>query len=900
MAQNAVDKPADGKQSQTADTGAYATNAFEALEQADDQAVRLIRGGIVAIFIYEALNCVFIAYLTPQLVRLLAPVIGFEFALTAFTMGLTWTGMYRRHWRALTFGFAATLVACATVTGIIRHDQIAFFISILLMCMGAAIVAPWQPYWQLAFSAICLAAMGLNTIVVPDTEGYLAYRWAAVVVAAALAQFAVMVGERYRRRNETLMAKIRQSEEELWKMFKATPNVATIASYPDGRYVSVSSEFLKTGYAQEEVIGATDAELGIWADEAARQKFHAELKYAGQVRNMEAAFRTRQGNDIPCLISGVVVQLSQGPAVLTIARDISQIKQAEEQLIEARQAAEAASRAKSEFLSNMSHEIRTPMNSILGMAELLSETPLANDQRKYLSIISNNGAALLDLINDILDLARVESGRLTLETAEFDLLDLAERVAESLSIRAHQKGLELAVRVAPEIPATVMGDALRLRQVLINLLGNALKFTEHGEIVLQIERAPDAPGMLRFSVADTGIGISEDQRERVFASYAQAESSTARKYGGTGLGLAIVKRLVELMGGRIWVESAVGQGSTFHFTARFEAAPHAIAAADATGGAEAPDLTGTPILIVDDTVVNRLAIGELLSRRGAAVTTAANGADALAALDRAQASGAPYRIALLDCRIPGTDVYELARQIGQKTFGATKVLPMLTADRLNVQLPNLRQLGLNHHVIKPARRGELLQAISALLRDAPGAIGANGVVNVPTPTDDPQTAAAGAIPAAEEPPLRILLADDSRDNRLLIEAFLRHTPYRIETAENGKVAVRKFIEEKFDIVLMDIQMPEMDGYEATRTIREWERKHNRPRTPIIALTASVLDEAVHKSLEAGCDTHMSKPVRRQALLQTIHEIMTDGPASHGDRIETRDPNRGSATAGGVR
>lgn len=893
MAQNAVDKPALGEQSQTVGTGAHATNAFGALESADEQAVRLICGGIAAVLAYEALNCAVLAYLTPQLVRPLAPIVGFEFALTAFMMGLTWTGLYRRHWRALTFGLAATLVACATTTSIIRNDQIAFFISILLMCMGTAIVAPWQPYWQLAFSAICIAAMGLNTIVVPDASGYLAYRWAAVAVAAVLAQFAVTVGERYRRRNETLMAKLRQNEEELWKVFEANPDVVTISRYPDGRCLNVSSEFLKSGYAREDAIGKTDAELGIWADEVERKKFHAKLEDSGQVRNMEVMFHTRGGKNIPCLISGVVVQLSRGPSIITVTRDIGRIKRTEQQLIEARQAAEAASRAKSEFLSNMSHEIRTPMNSILGMAELLNETPLADDQRKYLSIISNNGNALLDLINDILDLARVESGRLTLETAEFDLLDLAERVAESLSIRSHQKGLELAVRVASEVPATVMGDALRLRQVLVNLLGNALKFTEHGEIVLQIALAPDAPGMLHFSVADTGIGVPEDQRERVFASYAQAESSTARKYGGTGLGLAIVKRLVELMGGRIWVESAVGQGSTFHFTARLEAAAHAMAAANATGGAEAPDLTGTPILIVDDTAVNRIAIGELLSRRGAVVTTAVNGADALAALDRAQASGAPYRIALLDCRIPGTDTYELARQIGQKTFGATKVLPMLTTDRLNIQLPSLRQLGLNHHVIKPARRGELLQAISALLRDANGA-------DAPITTDDPQTVAGDAIPNAAETPFRILLADDSRDNRLLIEAFLRRTPYRIETAENGKVAVRKFLEKKFDIVLMDIQMPEMDGYEATRAIREWERKHNRPRTPIIALTASVLDEAVHKSLEAGCNTHMSKPVRRQALLQTIREIMTDDPASHGDRIETREPNRDSATAGGVR
>ncbi len=895
--------------------------ASGAAASADDQALRLIRGGITAIFVYAAMNFGVVAYSTPRLIPALAPIFGFDLSVTALALGLTWSESYRRHWRPLTFGLCVTLVLSATAISLISDDQFALFIAILLLGMGTAIVAPWGPRWQFAFSALCVAAMGLNARIVPSRDAYGFYRWLAILTGVALAQFAAAVGEGYRRRNQGLMAKLRENEEKLWKVFEANPDVVTISRFPDGRYLDVSGEFLTSGYTREDAIGATDRQLGVWAHEAERKEFNARLRSDGQVRNLEATFRTRQGVNVPCLISGAVVQLSQGPCVIAVTRDISQIKQAEEQLIEAHRTAEAASRAKSDFLSSMSHEIRTPMNSILGMAELLNDTPLANDQRKYLSIMINNGNALLDLINDILDFARVESGKLRLETAEFDLVELVERVAETFSIRAHQKGLELAVRVAPDVPATLMGDALRLRQVLVNLIGNALKFTDRGAIALEIAPAADAPGMLHFSVADSGIGVPADQRERIFASYAQAESSTARKYGGTGLGLAIVKQLVELMGGNIWVESEVGRGSTFHFTARLAFAGGAVATAHPTGGAETPDLAGARVLIIDDTAVNRIALGELLAARGALITAVASGAEALAALGQAHEAGTPYRLALLDCGIPGADALELARRIRRQTRRATLILPMLTTDELNVKLLDLRKFGLNHHVIKPVRRGELMRAITALLTERcnsgdadpakvappedaaaekPGAFRTGcGVIDTPA-VNLTASAPVGAMPAPPEAPIRILVADDSRDNRLLIEAFLRKTPWRLEPAENGEVAVRKFIEGHFDVVLMDIQMPVMDGYEATRIIREWEREHHHARTPIIALTASVLDEAVHKSFAAGCDTHVSKPVRRPTLIEAIHEVMAKAGARPGCAIEAHGPEDGVATTDGAR
>ncbi|MGH7839855.1 MAG: ATP-binding protein [Candidatus Binataceae bacterium] len=418
-----------------------------------------------------------------------------------------------------------------------------------------------------------------------------------------------------------------------------------------------------------------------------------------------------------------------------LAQTIDGLRAAEREIAAAREAAEAASRAKSEFLSCMSHEIRTPMNAILGMAEVLGASELNAEQRKYLSIMMNNGGALLDLINAILDLARIESGRLQLEQTGFDLYELTQSVAETLALRAHQKGLELAVEIAPPTPQLLVGDPLRVRQVLVNLLGNAIKFTARGKVALEI-RPEDEHGKIRFTIRDSGIGISPERLEQIFTSYAQAESSTARRYGGSGLGLAIVKQLAELMDGRVTVESELNRGSAFHFVAQFGLAAEPAAA---------PAVALTP---------------------GAAPRVEAG----------------PRETAARSSCSPVTS-----------TFG--------------------RQL-------------------------------------------------------------RVLVADDSQDNRLLLEAFLNKTGCRLDQAEDGAVAARKFMENRYDIVLMDIHMPEMDGYTAVSRIRAWEKLQGLARTPIIALTASVLDEAVGRTLAVGCDTHISKPVRRETLIAAIRELVT--------------------------
>ncbi len=558
---------------------------------------------------------------------------------------------------------------------------------------------------------------------------------------------------------------------------------------------------------------------------------------------------------------------------------------------------EAALRSKSDFLSQMSHEIRSPMNAILGMADLLNDTALTAEQHKYLSIMINNGGALVDLIDDILDFDRMETGNLRLEAASFDLQEVVERVAETFAIRAHQKGLELSLWTRSGVPATVLGDALRLRQVLVNLIGNAVKFTERGEVVLKIECAAGGEtGELHFMVSDTGVGIAEDQKENIFARYAQADSTIARSYGGSGLGLAIVKQLAGLMGGRVWVESEIGHGSTFHFTARFKLSGREVTAPTAPEA----NFADARMLIVGTTISSGIALSEMLAASGANVTQAQDGKTALEELRRVDEAGTPYQFVWFDCHATGIDL-ELLRQICAAAHGAGRIIPMLTSNDLNVRLPLLRRLGLRTHIIKPVRRAELFEAIRALIGRGVGASAPNLIIDRETfaapipqdsfvPTVEPDASNNGicikSIEPAEHigdirhpsPPLairrqlRILVADDSADNRLLIEAFLRKTAATVDQAENGEVALEKFIARKYDVVLMDIQMPVMDGYTAAKLIREWEQKNNATPTPIIALTASVLDEAVHKSFDAGCDTHVSKPVRRPVLLAAIREV----------------------------
>jgi PAS domain S-box-containing protein len=706
-------------------------------------------------------------------------------------------------------------------------------------------------------TAAALVAFAINSAFLSPMGRDLGYLWTDLL---AIAGFTVVSSRMWTRWRHALIA----GEAKLRKIFELSPDVITIVNVAEGRLSEVNDPLPLTGYTREEVLGTWRASDGMmFADHAQAEEFGRKVLEQRLVRDMEVRFRRKDGSTVPCLLSATLSEVGGERSVVAFARDISAIKRTEQDLIEAREAALAASRAKSEFLSSMSHEIRTPMNAILGMADLLAETRLTDEQRRFVETMVNNGNALLDLINDILDLAKVESGRLNLEETDFDLGELVELVAQTFGVRAHEKGLELLFRIMPGVPTHLVGDPLRLRQIMVNLVGNAIKFTERGEVLLTVENDRDASGLaaLRFSVHDTGIGISPEQIESIFQSFAQADSSTTRKFGGSGLGLSIARRLAELMNGRIWVESQVGKGSVFHFTACFgiSQGEHADAAS--------LDLDGVRVLVVDDNATNRLILREILTRRGAEVHEACGGKEALSEVERARAHGTPHRLILLDCRMPEMDGFEVARRLRREPHASRPTILMLTSDDMNHQLARVREVGIDAYVVKPIKRAELSRAIALVLHRAEKAQNRDSQV--------PTCAAASSARA-----LKILLVEDSRDNRLLIEAYLRSLPYALDPAENGAVAVEKFLRNAYDLVLMDMQMPVMDGLTATRRMRQWEHERGRAPTPIVALTASALEENVRQSMEAGCTAHVNKPVKKLSLLNVIREL-TDSSAKHG-------------------
>jgi two-component system sensor histidine kinase/response regulator len=561
------------------------------------------------------------------------------------------------------------------------------------------------------------------------------------------------------------------------------------------------------------------------------------------------------------LLVAIGSPLILSPAYGKAVSEIAARKKIQAELEQAKAAAEAGSEAKSTFLATMSHEIRTPMNGILGMTELVLDTQLTAEQRDSLGLVKLSAESLLSIINDILDFSKIEAGKLDIESIPFELRESLGEAVKALSYRAHQKGLELVYDVQADVPESLLGDPGRIRQVIVNLVGNSIKFTERGEIFVWVEKETETADSVRlhFAIKDTGVGIPADKQHKIFEAFSQADGSMARRYGGTGLGLTICTRLVGLMNGRIWVESELGKGSTFHFLISLgvQKTP-----ASQPKHLDPAGLRNLHALIVDDNFTNRRVLHGMLTRWGMRPTAVDGGRAALQAIEVAKNAGYPFPLILLDGQMPEMDGFALAEQIHGDPGLVNATIMMLTSAGHLGDAARCRELGISAYLVKPVRQGELLDAICQLLNKA--------VRKDPSPLVTRHTLQEG------KHHVHILLAEDNAVNQTLAVRILEKRGYSVSVAPDGRAAFEAFGTGQFQLVLMDIQMPRMDGFEATAAIRESE-KLTGGRIPIIAMTANALVGDREKCIAAGMDAYVTKPIRTSELFAAIEALLGDRP-----------------------
>ncbi len=652
----------------------------------------------------------------------------------------------------------------------------------------------------------------------------------------------------------TLERRVEERTAQRDRFFNMSLDYLCVATL-DGRFKAVNPHFAEgIGYTVDEMLATPFVEFIHTDDRENTAEAMGALGRGDDVVNFENRYVCKDGSYR--WLSWVCPAPEEGSDLLyAIARDVTERRKFESELRSAKEEAEAASTAKSDFLANMSHEIRTPMNGIIGMSDLLGSTPLTTEQDEYLGIVKSSATSLLHLLNDILDFSKIEAGRLDLESIEFDLRDTVGRTVRTLSQRASEKDLELNCRIAPDAPRALIGDPGRLRQILVNLVGNAIKFTSRGEVlvdVVELTRTGEDV-VLEFTVSDTGIGVPVDKQSLIFGAFTQSDASTTRRFGGTGLGLAISSQLVSMMGGTLGLDSEEGVGSTFRFTAQLRLGDSR-ASATLEGSVE-----GLRVLVVDDNDTNRRILAEILTNWRLLPTVVGDAPSALAEMSRAARAKEPYPLVLLDCMMPEMDGFDLAGRIRDDPAISDTVMIMLSSAARAADSERCREMGIARYMTKPVLPSELFETIQATF----------------APRSEPYEAVAAAAPTPAAQPsgdgLRVLLAEDSAINQRVMQGFMGRFGHAMDIAENGLAAVEMFEASHYDVVLMDVQMPLMDGYAATARIRQIEVARGT-RTPIVAVTAAAMRGDREKCTAAGMDDYVVKPIDPFALNETLLRV----------------------------